>query len=897
MLSIRLALANLRSRLTRTILTVTAVALAVSLVVAVTSGYTSISEAAQKFLGMFMGSIDAQVSRAGGGVTMDVLSLIEADPRVRRADPRLEVNSTLLDRQGNTITGQSITGGLRAELVGIRRPQDTRVDQLMLTAGSWFDTADANVAVIDQAAAELLDVTVGDTFSLPGFDGPLTVRVVGQIHKPTVLAHQQPTIYLPLTTMQAHLQDDTTPRRITRILVDLNTGVDTADWAAGWASRLEVVDPQLRVRTALENRQKLDDNMQGLEVMSYLGGTVSMLAATFIVFSTLSMGVAERQRTLAMLRAVGALRGQVATTVLVEGVAIAAIGVAIGIPLGLAWVALLAWRYSDFLTSGVIPSYGGIAMGGIGSIAAALLASLLPAWSAMRVSPLEAMTPLARPGRSSLSPATIVAGLLLLTIDPIVLLVPTAPAFAALGVSDPGLYDRSFRFFAHFLLGIPALFLGFFLLSPAFVWIVERAAGPLTARLCGLQPALLRQQLSGGGLWRAAGTASALMVGLAILVVMQVQGTSALSSWQLPTRFPDIFIISPLGEVGERDIQRIAALPELRRDESGEAELLPVAVATPQFGSGMFALIGAAVVPDATMFFGMPIDRMFDMIELNYTDGSPEQARELLKKGRHILVTEEFRQLKGLGVGDTMPLRTRRGMVDYTIAGVVWSPGMDVLNSRFDMGQQFEQRTAYSVFGRYQDAVDDFGATGARLFAANLSTAIQRDEMLERVKQEVGKFGLKAGDVREIKSQITSGFYRLLALMSSVAVAAMAVSSLGVANTIMAAIRTRRWQLGILRSIGTTRGQLLRLVLAESVLLGTVGAMLGLSAGAIMTANARLFSLKMIGFLPPLTVPWVVLLVAAGAVVLISLAASIWPAVSTARTQPLTLLQAGRSAA
>ena len=56
----------------------------------------------------------------------------------------------------------------------------------------------------------------------------------------------------------------------------------------------------------------------------------------------------------------------------------------------------------------------------------------------------------------------------------------------------------------------------------------------------------------------------------------------------------------------------------------------------------------------------------------------------------------------------------------------------------------------------------------------------------------------------------------------------MAVAALGVTNTIMASIRSRRWELGVLRSIGVTRGQLLRMVLAESALLGIVGSALGL---------------------------------------------------------------------
>ena len=62
-----------------------------------------------------------------------------------------------------------------------------------------------------------------------------------------------------------------------------------------------------------------------MELLSYLGGAVSMLAATFIVFSALSMGVTERQRTLAMLRAVGATRGQVGSLVVVEGLILAGV--------------------------------------------------------------------------------------------------------------------------------------------------------------------------------------------------------------------------------------------------------------------------------------------------------------------------------------------------------------------------------------------------------------------------------------------------------------------------------------------------------------------------------------------------------------------------------------------
>src|SRR5205085_6340681 len=104
-----------------------------------------------------------------------------------------------------------------------------------------------------------------------------------------------------------------------------------------------------------------------------------------------------------------------------------------------------------------------------------------------------------------------------------------------------GPYEREIRLYGHIALGLPMLMLGFFLLAPLFVWLVDRLLSRPLAALLGLRYALLRQQLS-GGLWRAAGTCAALMVGLSVLVVMQTQGQTTLKSWKLPDKFPDVFV-------------------------------------------------------------------------------------------------------------------------------------------------------------------------------------------------------------------------------------------------------------------------------------------------------------------------------------------------------------------
>jgi putative ABC transport system permease protein len=118
---------------------------------------------------------------------------------------------------------------------------------------------------------------------------------------------------------------------------------------------------------------------------------------------------------------------------------------------------------------------------------------------------------------------------------------------------------------------------------------------------------------------------------------------------------------------------------------------------------------------------------------------------------------------------------------------------------------------------------------------------------------------------------------------------------MGVTNTIMASIRSRRWQLGVLRSVGLCAGQLLRLVLAEAFLLGAVGLVLGLGCGTVLAIDARTLGADMLGYLPPVIIPWGYIAIGCGSVMIVAVAAALWPAIHVSRAQPLTLLQAGRA--
>jgi len=900
MVAFKLASSTLSARRVRSTLTILAIALSVSLVVAVTSGYSTVQNVAQSFLTSFLGDTDAQITRANdrrGGLSTSLVDALRADPGVKSAVARFELESVVLDAGGQLVHAPA------AQVIGVDLPRDTTISKLNVTRGQWFTGDAGDVAVIDQAAVVLLKADVGQTFILPGVREKRVLRVVGVVHKPSPMAAQQQTIYVPLRTMQSFASPDA-PDRVTRVMVTFKPATDSLAWGEKWKEKLKGIDPAARLKLTADNRREMNNNLQGMEVMSYMGGTISMLTAAFIVFSALSMGVTERQRVLAMLRAIGATRVQVGKSVVIEGMLLAAVGVAAGVPLGVLWLRLLQWRFSEFITPELLVlNYAGMTYATLASVGAAIVASVVPAWQATRVSPLEAMAPLARPDRARGVVVALIIGLALAMLDTLFIFGPVGRVVEILGYEPTAELVRSVQFYGHFLAGLPGIMLGFFLLAPAVVWVTERVIGPVVAPMLGVRFSMLRQQLT-GGVWRAAGTCAALMVGLATLVAMQTQGTTLLKSWRLPDRFPDIFMFAPTG-VRLADLEKVRDLPQVLN-----REVTPITVAAPEFGTELWRIAGASVLPNATMFLGIEPGLGLEMMQLEFreNDGSvPSRgrqaellsaARERLARPRGLVITDEFRQIKSLKVGDTFPLKTiRHGVQDYTIAGIVWSPGMDVIVSRFDMGRQFDQRTAATVFGTLDDAKEDFGVDSIYLLAANLKIGAQKEAVVESVRQNLGGMGMRVGDVREIKHKMQEGFGRLLLVVSTVALAAMAVSSLGVTNTIMASVRSRRWQFGILRSIGVTRWQLVRLVFAEAVLIGLVGVALGLGSGLTIALNAKHLTTLVIGYNPPLLIPWPMIGVGCAAVMLVSVLASVLPALGLARSEPLALLQSGRSGA
>jgi putative ABC transport system permease protein len=149
-----------------------------------------------------------------------------------------------------------------------------------------------------------------------------------------------------------------------------------------------------------------------------------------------------------------------------------------------------------------------------------------------------------------------------------------------------------------------------------------------------------------------------------------------------------------------------------------------------------------------------------------------------------------------------------------------------------------------------------------------------------------------------VRTQITARADGIIWALSQLPLVTLAVTSLGVINTVLASIRARRWDLGVLRALGVTRFALFRLIIAEAILVGIVACVMSLGFGTMAgycgTGVTRYINIRG-GMVTPLIIPWAKLAIGFAATLSLCLIAAVWPAGVAGRTEPLRLLQAGRA--
>src|SRR5690606_26816540 len=269
--------------------------------------------------------------------------------------------------------------------------------------------------VIDKAAAKAGDLEVGDT-TIVRTPEPVEVTIVG-LATFGEADSQGPITWAAFTDEFAEEVVLRQPGQVTSIVVGAEEGVGQEELAR----RIDAVLPEgVESLTGAELTEEQEDALQKdflgfLRTFMLVFAGIALVVATFSIYTTFSILVAQRTRESALLRAVGASRGQVLRSValeaLVVGLVASAGGIALGIGLATGLLSLMEGMSMAVPGTPLAVGADTVAVAAAVGVLVTLLASIAPAVRASRVAPLAALRDVAV-DRSGTSRARAVGGAL-----------------------------------------------------------------------------------------------------------------------------------------------------------------------------------------------------------------------------------------------------------------------------------------------------------------------------------------------------------------------------------------------------------------------------------------------------------------------------------------------------
>jgi putative ABC transport system permease protein len=433
---------------------------------------------------------------------------------------------------------------------------------------------------------------------------------------------------------------------------------------------------------------------------------------------------------------------------------------------------------------------------------------------------------------------------------------------------------------------MPLLHLAAFLVAPAVLVVLAKTIGPAISRILALPPRLLAGSVAASP-YRLGFTGGALMVGLAILVSTWSNGEALIENLRERTRFADGFVFRTSG-LSPAQQATIAALPGVR--ESCPVGYLPLQV----IGQQVFGLEGFA--PPSVIAVGFDPERFLRLNRLEWVRGSPDTAIPRLREGDALLVAEQFLTARGLDLGSRIILGNARRSVEFEIVGVVSAAGLDMATQAFGMRSLYNEQAISCVFLDFEAVARHFGSREAYIMQLSLSPAFEAEDeaiLAERIASEIpGSVFASGRGIREMVERIGAS---ALGVATAVAAGALLLAGLGVGNVIAAGIAARRFEFGLMRAVGSSRGCVARLVLAEAVLVALTASVTGLALGMHLAEMGRAMYRELAGIELPMVFPLLPLAAGCGALLLIATAASAPAVLGLLRRPTVELLAAGRA--
>jgi putative ABC transport system permease protein len=178
----------------------------------------------------------------------------------------------------------------------------------------------------------------------------------------------------------------------------------------------------------------------------------------------------------------------------------------------------------------------------------------------------------------------------------------------------------------------------------------------------------------------------------------------------------------------------------------------------------------------------------------------------------------------------------------------------------------------------------------------SLSVRVKAPDRVESVQEAIRKMGFNTFSILDATRGLQRFFAVLDLFLGIFGSLALAVAALGIVNTLVMAILERRREIGIMKAIGASDGDVKKLFLAEAAVMGLLGGMLGVALGWVMgrliNAGANVYLHRQ--NLPSeelWAVPWLLVAGAIAFAIVISMISGLYPAARAAKLDPVQALR------
>jgi putative ABC transport system permease protein len=752
-------------------------------------------------------------------------------------------NTKLIGRDGKTIQ-HSFAPSLA---FGLDPKRSQRFNPMSLVAGSW--PRGSGEIAIDKKTADGDGYKVGDTIGVATDDGVRQFSITGIAKFAGLSSIGGATIAvfdIPTGQELFHKQG-----KFDEVQVAGKPGV-TPEKLVGEIRPLLPVTAQVRTSTD-QAHTAADDINGGLRIFQRVllaFGGIALFVGAFVIANTLSITIAQRVREFATIRTIGGSRRQVLRTVMLEALVVGVIASVIGLFVGLGLAKLLNALFVaiglDFPKTGMVIATRTIVVSLLVGVIVTLLASLRPAIRATRVPPIAAVregATLPPPRHRRLGPivsiVTLVVGILLLSYGILAHGLTTANRLFSLGV------------------GTLLLFVGVSLNAKRAVRPLASVLGWPGTRIGGTPGTLARENAMRNPS-RTAATASALMIGLALITFVAILGQGLRSSFE--------------SAVDKLFVADYALTAQNGFDPFTTAADEAVGV-TPGVTAVSAIRAGDARVFDNNISITAVEPNVAKTVRIDWFRGDRSVPSKLGRDGA--FVDKDYAKKHHLAIGSPITLETPNGTnLHLRVKGIFDPPSG---------GSPFGSVTmsAKTYDASYDDPKD-------LMTLVNIKGGVNESNTA-RLSLAVNEFPeAKIQTQSEFKKNQESFLNGLLNALYGLLGLSVIISLFGVVNTLVLSVFERTRELGMLRAVGMTRRQVRRMIRHESIVTALIGAALGIAVGfflAILTTQA----LSDEGIV--LAVPWTTLLLFVVLTIVAGILAAVLPARRAARLNVLEALQ------